>query len=398
MTIAGILSGLKVIDLTQNVAGPFCTQILGDLGAQVIKIERPAGGDDTRAWMPPSVGSHSSTFLALNRNKSSLAVDIDQPEGQALIRDLAEHADIFIHSMKPGSIERRGLGWSDLRPLNRKLIYCGISAFGTAGPLSALPGYDPLMQAFTGIMSTTGNEGEPPVRVGVSLIDMGTGMWAAIGILGALLRCETSGEGCEVEASLLDTGMGWMSVLVSNFVASGVVPRKLGSAMSMTAPYEVFPAADGAVFIAAGNDRLFARVCQGLGAVHLSQDMRFRTNPDRVRNRAALVAEISSLTVTLPASALVERMRAAGAPCSQLNTIDQALDDAQVHAAGIVRDLPTPDGGNHRVVALPIKIGGARGDRFDRPPELGGDTDRILSDLGYSQQRRDTLRNAGVIA
>ena len=398
MMSRGILAGLTVIDLTQNVAGPYCSQILGDLGATIIKVERPNGGDDTRAWLPPSVGRHSSTYLALNRNKTSVCIDIDTADGRRLIAELVKTADIFIHSMKPGSAERRGLGWPDLRQINPKLVYCAISAFGSVGPLSDLPGYDPLMQAFTGVMSTTGNEGEDPVRVGVSLIDLGTGMWAALGILASLLARSTSGAGANVEASLLDTGVGWMSVFVSSFVASGEVPKKLGSAMAMTAPYELFPASDGAVFIAAGNDRLFKRVCQGLGAPLLGEDARFLTNPDRVRNREALRTQLSALVQSRPVKEVVALLRAAGAPCSELNSVEEMLAHAQVEAVGIVQSLPVADHPDHRVVALPVKINGARGARFEQPPELGADTDSVLAGIGYSAVQLAAFRAAGAIA
>lgn len=393
-----ILKGLTVIDATQNVAGPFCTQILGDLGATIVKIERPAGGDDTRAWTPPSVAGRSSTFLALNRNKSSLAVDLDSADGQRIIRELVGEADIFVHSMKPGSLEKRGLGWDELSAVNPALIYCAISAFGADGPMAHLPGYDPLMQAFTGIMSTTGNEGDAPVRVGVSIIDMGTGMWAAIGILSALRSRDADGKGIRVDASLLDTGIGWMSVFVSNFAASGAVPRKLGSAMAMTAPYEIFPAADGSVFIAAGNDRLFAKVCAGLGAPGLAQDPRFRTNPDRVNNRPALRDALGALTGGRSVSDIVATLRRVGAPCSELNNVAQMLSAPQVAAAGIVRSLPICADADHRVVALPFKINGERGTSFGPPPDLGAHSAAILSGLGYRPEEIEALRRAGTIA
>ncbi len=212
--LGNILSGLRVIDLTQNVAGPFCTQILGDMGAEVIKIERPGSGDDIRLWMPPAIGGESSTFLALNRNKKSVCVDVSTAEGSALVRKLATTADVFVHSMRPGSAEARGLGYDDLAALNPKLVYCAISAFGEIGPLAALPGYDPLMQAFTGIMSVTGNEGEPPVRVSVSLIDLGTGLWSALGAVAGLFDRMKTGRGTKVHASLLETGLSWMTVFI----------------------------------------------------------------------------------------------------------------------------------------------------------------------------------------
>jgi crotonobetainyl-CoA:carnitine CoA-transferase CaiB-like acyl-CoA transferase len=392
-----ILNGLKVIDLTQNVAGPFCTQTLGDLGADIVKIERLDGGDDTRAWHPPAVGEHSSTFLALNRNKSSVCVDIDSAEGRQVIRDLAKNADVLVHSMKPGSAERRGLGSADLRALNDRLVYCAISAFGSTGPLSELPGYDPLLQAFTGIMSTTGNEGQDPVRVGVSLIDMGTGMWAVIGILAALFERRVSNTGASVEASLLDTGISWMSIFVSNFAASKQLPRRMGSAMSITAPYELFHAKDGLVFIAAGNDRLFSRVCEGLDVPMLASDPRFSSNPNRVMHRVALHSALEEATKSRTVVEIVAILRAHGAPCSELNSVGQMLDHEQVRLSGMVRELTVDGGLEHLVVALPVKIDDARGVPFVPPPVLGADTDRLLTALGYDSSHLRSLRGLGAI-
>jgi crotonobetainyl-CoA:carnitine CoA-transferase CaiB-like acyl-CoA transferase len=395
--LESILSGLNVVDLTQNVAGPYCTQVLGDLGATVIKVERPGRGDDTRDWRPPEIGGQSATFLALNRNKASICIDIETPEGRRVLTDLIGSADVFVHSMKPGSAEARGLGHADLKKVHPGLVYCAISAFGQVGPLSALPGYDPLMQAFTGIMSTTGSAGDDPVRVGVSLIDMGTGMWAAIGILGALMNRARTGEGMLVEASLMETGISWMTVFVASFLATGKLPQKLGSAMAMTAPYELFASADGHVFIAAGNDRLFAKVCDGLGGPALATDPRFATNPARVANRPALKAEIEALTRSRPTAAIVAALRAAGAPCSEMNTVADMLEHEQVRAAGIIADLPVPGAPGHRVVALPLKADGARALAFAPPPVLGADTQTILAGLGYGEADIERLRRDGAI-
>jgi crotonobetainyl-CoA:carnitine CoA-transferase CaiB-like acyl-CoA transferase len=394
--LGAILSGLKVVDLTQNVAGPFCTQVLGDMGATVIKVERPGRGDDTRDW-PPRHGDQSATFLALNRNKSSICLDLDHPEGLAVLKRLAADADVIIHSMKPGSAESRGLGHADLAAGTPRLIYCAISAFGQAGPLAALPGYDPLMQAFTGIMSTTGNEGDAPVRVAVSLIDLGTGMWAALGVLAGVIERGRSGRGMLVEASLLDTGIGWMSVFVATYLATGTLPQKLGSGMAMAAPYQLFPARDGHVFIAAGNDGLFERVCGGLDCRELVADRRFATNTARVANREALVAAISAVTQQLPAAEIVSRLRAAGAPCSELNSVAQMLAHPQVEAAGIIADLPAAERESHRIVALPLKLAGSRSARLEPPPALGADTASLLSGLGYASDEIDRLRLAGAV-
>ncbi len=396
--IEHILRGLRVIDLTQNVAGPFCTQILGDMGADVLKVERPGSGDDTRAWLPPQIGGKSSTFLALNRNKQSICIDLDQPEGVAVLRKLAARADIVVHSFKPGSAESRGFGWDDLRQDKADLVYCAISAFGQAGPLRQMPGYDPLMQAFTGIMSVTGNPNDDPVRVPVSLIDMGTGLWAALGIVGAVLHRMRSGQGMDVRASLMDTGLSWMTVFVASYLASGKLPQKMGSAMAMTAPYELFKAADGSVFIAAGNDRLFAKVCEALGCAQLASDPRFATNTDRLTHRADLHELMERQTQTLSCADAVQRLRKTGAPCSELNDIGQVLRHEQVIASQMVTDLPVEGAAQHQVIALPLTANGQRSSRMDAPPLLGADTDQVLRDHGYDEVAIAQLRRSAVVA
>ena len=391
------LDGHRVVDITQSAAGPYCTMILGDLGAEVIKIEKPTGGDDARDWKPPYWGEYGCTFLALNRNKRSLAVDLKTPEGKRILWQLIETADVLVHNLRAGALDKLGFGYDAVRAANPRLIYCSMTAFGGSGPLSSRPGYDPLMQAFTGIMSTTGNEGDEPVRVAVSLIDIGTGMWAALGVLAGVIERGRSGRGMLVEASLLDTGIGWMSVFVAAYLATGKLPRKLGSGMAMAAPYQLFPARDGHVFIAAGNDGLFQRVCGGLECRELAADARFATNTARVANREALVAAISAVTQQLAAADIVARLRAAGAPCSELNSVAQMLAHPQVEAAGIIADLPAAEREGHRIVALPLKLAGSRSTRLEPPPELGADTASLLSGLGYASDEIERLRLAGAI-
>jgi formyl-CoA transferase/CoA:oxalate CoA-transferase len=393
-----LLQGLRVLDLTQNVAGPFCTQILGDFGAEVIKIERPDGGDDTRKWRPPEIQGQSSTFLALNRNKRSVCVNLATAAGGGIVRRLAAGSDIVVHAMKPGSAEALGLGAEALCAANPRLIYCAISAFGDKGPLANLPGYDPLMQAFTGIMSVTGNEGEDPVRVSVSLVDMGTGLWAALGIFAAIMARQQSGRGCVVSASLLETGMSWMTVFIAGYLASGKLPRKLGSAMSMAAPYELFRTTDGHVFIGAGNDRLFGRVCEALQCPELAQDPRFAANSDRVANRLQLRAELETRTLRLASADAVSALRAAGAPCSELHNVQQALEHEQVKAMGMLADLPGPAVPGLKTVPLPIRMNGERVGALTAPPALGADTDDVLGGLGISTEELARLRQGGDIA
>jgi crotonobetainyl-CoA:carnitine CoA-transferase CaiB-like acyl-CoA transferase len=299
--------------------------------------------------------------------------------------------------MKPGSAESRGLGYDALSAINPRLVYCAISAFGQVGPLRALPGYDPLMQAFTGIMSTTGNDGEDPVRIGVSLVDMGTGMWAAMGILGAVLDRTRTGRGMAVEASLLDTGVSWMTVPVAGYLATGALPKKLGSAVSMTAPYELYRCGDGHVFIAAGNDNLFRRVCGGLDDPALADDPRFATNQLRVQNRAELRDAIEARTQGKPGAAIVAALRRVGAPCSEMHDVSQMLEHNQVTASGMIAALPVEGAAQHKVVATPLKANGQRSTSLQPPPALGSDTDAVLASAGYGQADIAAMRQQGVI-
>ena len=395
--LQNILSSVRVLDLTQNVAGPYCTQILGDMGAEIIKVERPGSGDDTRAWRPPEIGGESSTFLAFNRNKKSICLDLGSDEGIAIAHKLAKGMDVIVHTMRPGSAEDRQLGYEHLSPDNPGLVYCAISAFGESGPMRALPGYDPLLQAFTGILSVTGNEGDDPARVSVSLIDMGTGMWAAMGILGALLERSRTGKGMRVEASLLATGMSWMTVMVASYLASGQLPRRMGTAMSIAAPYELFRAADGSVFIAAGNDRLFAKVCEALGCRELLADPRFATNKDRVSNRTELHKALEIHTSKRKAADCIAALRAVGAPCSEVHNVAEAISHEQVKAAGMILDIPLPGAPQHKGIALPLSTHGQRSTAAAAPPALGAHTDEVLSGLGISAADIAKLRTGGVV-
>lgn len=394
--MSGILANLTVIDWTQNVAGPYCTQLLGDLGATIIKIERPGSGDDTRQWDPPAWEGEATTFLALNRNKKSICVDANDPKGQEIIRKLVEQADVFIHSVKSGSAEARGLGYEDLTAINPSLIYSAITAFGEVGPLRSDPGYDPLIQAYTGIMSITGNPGDDPARVGVSMIDMATGMWSLVGILAAIIQRAQTGKGSKVGASLLETGLGWMLIPLTNYMATGKVPGKHGTGTPMIAPYEAFRTKDGWLIIAAGNNRLFADLCHALQLPGVLQDSRFATNNDRVTNRDALHQVIEERCLEFDTDSLMEVLRGK-VPCSPINTADRVYRDDQVSALEIIKKIDDFRIHDFQMIDLPVRIDDQRSTFRLPPPLLGEHTVEILHGFGYTSEEIESLEASHII-
>src|SRR3989338_582065 len=305
------LEGVVVADLTQNVAGPFCTQILGDMGAEVVKVERPGRGDDAQAWAPPFWGAESASFMAMNRNKKSLALDVKCEGGLEVLKRLVARADGFVQILRAGAVAELGLDFAAAAALNPRLVYCSVTAYGARGPLADRPGYDPLMQAYGGLMSVNGHPGQEPARVGTSIVDMGTGMWAALGIVAALRQRDAPGRAVEVTTALFETALMWVSYHAMGYFGSGEVPQPQGSGTAMIAPYQAFPTADGYAMIAAGSYALFVRLAQALGAPALARDPRFTDNPSPVRNRAVLVDALSARTRALKAADLLERLRAA---------------------------------------------------------------------------------------
>ena len=390
------LAGLTVLDLTQNVAGPFCTQILGDLGADVVKIERPGRGDEIRAWAPPRWGPESAAFLALNRNKRSLALDVKAPEARPVLERLVERADVLVQSFRPGGAEALGFGPKGARARNPRLVYCSVTAFGARGPLRDLPGYDPMMQAYAGFMSLTGEPGGPPVRAGTSIVDMGTGMWAALAILAALRERDRTGEGCEITTALFDTALAWIPYQLLGYLATGDVPGPHGSHAAIIVPYGGFPTADGALMIAAPTDALFVRLCRALGCPELAADPRFADNPGRVRHRAALLPAIESVTRRYTTAALIERLRAADVTCAPIQTLDQVAADPQTKASEMLAPTPHSTISDLLTVALPIRWDGARSAPRRPPPRVGEHTVEVLVGLGLARSEVDGLRARGV--
>ena len=374
-TAAAPLHGLRVLDLTRNVAGPFATQILADLGADVVKIERPGRGDDTRAWGPPFWNGQSTVFLSLNRSKRSVCLDLSEEAARAALDRMAAQADALVESFRPGDLDRLGLGVSHMHKVNPSLIYCSISGFGPEGPLRDRPGYDPLMQAMAGIMSVTGAPGAPPVRAGVSLIDMATGMWAAMAVMSSLIR--PAGEtgprtGRHIQVSLFETALTWMSYHLAGYWATGEVPSPQGAGVAFLCPYGTFEARDGAVVITAANDLMFGRLCEVLSLGIDPADPRFATNSDRVHHRSLVESAIGDATRQHAGLELEEMLTARGIPCARILATDAVAAHPQAEALGIFRNVPHPEIGDLRLVGLPVTIDGQRA-RIQRPPPLLGE-------------------------
>jgi crotonobetainyl-CoA:carnitine CoA-transferase CaiB-like acyl-CoA transferase len=391
------LTGLLIADLTQNVAGPACTQILGDMGAEVVKVERPGRGDDARAWAPPYWGEESATFMSVNRNKRSLAVDMKQAEGRAILERLIARADVLIQSLRAGAVEQLGLGWERANAINPRLVYCSVTAFGTEGPLSDRPGYDPLMQALGGIMSVNGHPGQPPARVPVSIVDMGTGMWAAIAILGALRERDRTGRGANVTTALYETALAWSVLQLNQYFGTGEVPRPQGSGTAMICPYEAFPTRDDWVMIAAASDALFARACEALGTEGIAGDRRFMDNPARVAHRAELFDALSTVTRTLSSADVLDRLQKVGVPCAPILTVDRVAGEPQTGASGMLISAKHPRLPDYRAVGLPIRWDGVRPPVSRVPPLLGEHTAEVLAELGYDQVTIKELASRHVI-
>ena len=381
------LAGVRVLDFTRNVAGPFATMILADLGADVVKIESPPSGDDARAWGPPFWGGEAPTFLALNRNKRSVSLDLKAPGARVVLDRLAAVCDVAVESARPGVMDRLGYGYEWASRINRGVIYCSITPFGDQGPLRDRPGYDPLMQAYGGLMSVTGEPDRPPVRSGASLIDMGTGMWAVIAIMAALAQRRATGKGQRVVTSLYETALMWMTYHLTAYWASGTAPRRVGSGTPMIAPYEAFATQDGHLVIAAGNDRLFARLCGTLGHPEWAADVRFLRNADRVANRVTLHTLIEARTITWTTRDLSDALDRIGVPASPIQSTRDVAADPQTLALGIVQTIVHPTIPTLQSIGLPFLIEGVRPPLRRHPPVIGEHTREVLTALGFGPEQ-----------
>ena len=391
------LDGMRVVDVTTSIAGPYCAEILAALGADVVKVERPDTGDDGRAWGPPFWNGESAMFLAVNAGKRSLAVSLSDERGRDAVLRLADRADVFLQSLRPGLAERLGFGAEALRARNARLVYGSIGAYGRVGPLAEEPGYDALMQAAGGLISMTGEPGRPGVRVGSSLIDMGTGMWAALGIVSALLDRERTGRGAVVDTSLYETALGYLGYHLVGYLADGTVPTGQGTVFPMVAPYQVFPTRDGELMVAGGNDRLFGLLCGVLELPDLAGDERFRTNPDRVRNREELVALVSTRLRERDTDDWNARLTAAGVPAAPVADVADVVAAEQTQALGLLQAVEHDAIPNLRLPALPLSFDGARATHASAPPAVGEHTAEILGDVGYTPDEIAALEADGVV-
>jgi len=394
---AGPLAGIRVLDLTRALSGPFATMILGDLGADVIKVEDTWYGDDTRRWGPPFQGDEAAYFLSINRNKRGLSVNLKAPEGREIAQGLAKSSDILMENFRPGTAARLGLGYEELSRQNPALIYASISGYGQTGPSAGLPGYDAVAQAISGMMSVTGEAGGEPVRSGTSLADVGAGMWALIGILAALHARHVTGRGQLIDISLLDGQVAWLTYVAGKYFATGVTPGRHGSAHESLAPYQVFPTADDPLMVAVGSDGLWQRFTAATGLDELTDDPRYATNPDRVTNRDTLIPRITKALAARGCAEWTDRLNAAGVPAGPVNTVPAALEQPQVVAREMVVELEHPVAGMLRMLGTPVKLSAQPASIRRPPPVLGQHTDEILAEAGYSAGRIAELREAGVI-
>ena len=394
--MASSLDGVMVLDLSRVLAGPYCAMMLADMGADVLKIEEPEGGDESRTW-PPFEAGEASGYLSMNRNKRNLTLNLKTPEAQEILKKLVAQADVLIENFRTGTMESFGLGYDVLRTINPRLIYCGVSVFGRSGPYKDKAGYEALMQAFSGVMSITGEPDGPPLRCGVSLMDLGTGMMAAYGVMNALFHRERTGTGQKVEVSLFETALSLMSYHAVGYLLNGHVPQRQGSGHPMIVPYQVFPTQDGEIFIVGSNQRLWTRLCQALCRDDLLQDPRFHSNAERVAHREVLVPLLQVETRKYRTAALHEMLDKADIPCAPVNTLDKVLTDPQTLAREMIVDVPHPLIPDLKLLGVPIKLSDTPGEVRLPPPLKSQHTEEVLTDLGYSGADIKTLRERQVI-
>lgn len=393
------LDNIRILDLSRDLAGPFCSMILADLGAEVIKVEIPERGDEARSWGPPFIGGESAYFLSVNRNKKSVTINLKMEEGREILYKMVEKSDVFLENFRWGVAERLGIHYEKISKINPRIIYCSISGFGHTGPYRDRPAYDIIIQGMSGIMDITGEDSRPPVKVGVSITDLGAGMYATIAILSAILARERSGKGQWIDISLLDSAVSLLTNVAANYFATGVAPRRMGSAHPNIAPYQCFKAADGKYLtLAVGNDEIWKRFCRALGLEKLIDDPEFTTNPKRVQNREKLVSVLSEIFLTKKRDEWVKFLLERGVPCGPVNTLEEVFRDPQILKRNMLVEIKHPKAGKIKQIGIPIKFSQINLDVQSSPPLLGQHTEDVLKNLlNMSSQEINRLKEKGVI-
>jgi len=386
-----VLKGIKVLDLTRALAGPYCTMLLADYGAEVIKVELPGTGDDTRGWGPPFVEGESAYFMSINRNKKSLTLDMKNTKSKDILERMIKQSDIIVENFRPGAADRLGLGYEQVKKINPKIIYCSISGFGQDGPYRELPGFDQTLQGMGGMMSITGEPNGPPMKVGVAIADISGGMFAAFGIMLALFHRQKTGKGQWVDTSLLDSQIAWLTYRAGEYFASGKLPEKVGSGHPMIVPYQAFKAKDEYINIAAGNDQLWKRFCKVINMENIMDDPKFVTNAKRVENRKELIAILSKIIETKTGAEWLKLLEDAGIPAGPIYTLDKLFSDPQVLHRKMMVELTHPKAGKIKVTGVPVKLSEAPGEITAPPPLLGQHNKEVLKDLGYSAEEIEKL-------
>jgi crotonobetainyl-CoA:carnitine CoA-transferase CaiB-like acyl-CoA transferase len=392
------LDGIRVLDLTRALAGPFCTLMLGDYGADVIKIEMPGSGDDTRHWGPPFIGQESAYFLSINRNKRSLTLNFKEPQAVEAFLKLVERSDVVVENFTPGVMARLGLDYERVKSANPRIIYCSISGFGQSGPYKSRPAYDQIMQGISGLMSITGEPEGEPEKIGIAVTDIGAGMWAAFAVLAALRHREQSGEGQYIDVAMLDAQVAWLTYQAGYFFANNQPPQRLGKAHPTLVPYQAFMGQDGKYFnVAVGSERLWERFCQGIHREDLKDHPDYATNGDRVRNRSSIVPRLQEHFLTRPSTEWVEDLQAVSVPAGPINDLADVFSDPQVRHRDMFLEIPHPTLGSIKQTGLPLKFSQTPGGLDRHPPLLGEHNQEILEGLGYSEADIEQLAEQSVI-
>ncbi len=391
------LEGIKILDLSRTLAGPFCTMLLGDMGADVIKVEQPGSGDETRRFTPPTWNGEATYYLSSNRNKRGITVDLKSPEGKEIIYKLAKDADIFVENFRTGAMDKLGLGYEKIKEINPRIVYTSISGFGRTGPEKDRAGYDLLLQGFGGLMSITGDPDRPPAKAGMSIVDLSTGLFAVYGTLSALIAAQRTGKGQFVDVSLLDGQISLLNYLATAYFATGKPAGRMGSSHPSIAPYQAFRAKDMDFILAVPNDGLWKKCCEALDWIDLLEDSRFTKNIDRVANRQDLVSIMSDRFIQMEYKEIFETLDKFGVPCGPIHSIDQILNHPQIKARDMILEIEHPIVNELKVPGFPVKLSETPAILRHHPPLLGEHTDDVLSELGYSTEQIIELKNKKIV-